>query len=208
MNKGLYRFSLLLNVIFILCFLVISIKYKEQIQQKWIDQKGKAEIVMFGDSHIKSGNWSTLLNQRDVKNSGYTGFTTLYLKSGIKKKVINFQPKICIIEAGINDLMIGVPLQSTKSNFQIIVETLIANNITPVVTSVFYTENNNVINLKVDSLNIFLENYCKQKNIKFLDINVKFSEKNKLSPKFSEDGIHLTKEAYFVWAEEINSIIK
>jgi len=207
-NKNIFRLSLLLNLVFILLFIAIAFKYKEKIIEVMIDYKGKAEIVMFGNSITARGNWNVLLNRNDIKNSGIDGFTTSHFVLLIKSHVVAYKPKICFLEGGINDIMVGIPVSRIKSNYISLVDGLTKNNITPIVQSTLYQENNPQSKIQVDSLNNFLARYCKTNGITYLDINSKLSTKNGLKPEYSLDGTHINKEAYKVWAKEINEILK
>ncbi len=80
MKKYVYKASLILNGIFIILFILLGLKFKEEIIQKLINKKEKATIVLFGDSIIKGGKWNDLLGRSDVKNSGFGGFTTSHLR--------------------------------------------------------------------------------------------------------------------------------
>ncbi len=207
MKKYFYKASLILNGIFIILFILIGLKFKEKIIQKLIDKKEKATIVQFGDSIIKGGNWNDLLGRNDVKNSGFGGFTTSHLRWLIEKNVIEFEPKICFIKGGINDIGVGIPLERIKINYMSLIDTLISNNITPIVQSTLYQVDNHDSKIMVDSLNNFLIDYCNQKSIRYLDINSKLSTDNGLKPEYSTDGTHINESAYLIWAKEIKKVL-
>ena len=204
----MFRFSLLLNLVFILVFTAIAFKYKEKIIDVMIGYKGEAEIVMFGNSITARGNWNALLNRNDVKNSGIDGFTTSHFVLLIKSQVVAYKPKICFLEGGINDIMVGIPVARIKSNYISLIDVLIKNNIKPIVQSTLYQENNPQSKIQVDSLNNFLFRYCKEKDIVYLDINSELSTKTGLKPKYSLDGTHINNEAYKVWANEISKVLR
>jgi lysophospholipase L1-like esterase len=207
MKKYVLHTSLILNGIFIVLFVITAIAFKEEILRKINERRGKAGIVMFGDSIIKKGDWRRLLDRRDIMISGFDGFTTSHLKGLVKKHVVDYEPEICFMAAGINDILVGIPLERTKSNYAAILDTLLSNSITPVLQSTLYQEDNPYSKEKVDSLNAFLRNICEQKFIPFLDINSILSDDKGLSPPYSKDGTHLTPEAYRAWSEEIKTFL-
>ena len=152
-------------------------------------KKEKAKIVQFGDSLIKGGNWDALLGREDVRNSGFPGFTTSHMIWLIKKNVIDIEPEICLIEGGINDISVGIPLKRIESNYISLIDTLLANDITTIVQSALYQENNPHSKVQVDSLNDFLINLCQQKALRYLDINSKLSNDHSLKSEYSIDAL-------------------
>ncbi len=208
MKKIVYKASLILNGVFIILFILLGLKFKEKIIQKLIDKKEKATIVQFGDSIIKGGKWNDLLDRKDIKNSGFGGFTTSHLRWLIQKNVIEFDPEICFIEGGINDIGVGIPLERIKINYKSLIDTLISNDIIPIVQSTLYQVDNPDSKIMVDSLNNFLIDYCNQKSIRYLDINSKLSTDTGLKPEYSTDGTHINGNAYLIWANEIKEALK
>ncbi len=205
-NKLIYRVSIILNGIFIVIFLLIGLKYKEKILENLII-KEKEKIVMFGDSIIKGGKWNYLLNRNDIKNSGFGGVTTSHFISLIHNNVIDHNPEFCFIQGGINDIGLGVSFSRTKNNYKSLIDTLIANKITPIVQSTLYQENNFESKILVDSLNNFLIGYCTDRQIYYLDINSKLSTTSGLKSEYSRDGTHITENAYEIWSQEINILL-
>ena len=208
MVKYLFISSLILNGLFIIMFTYLVLKYREYLIQKFIGKKKAAKIVLFGDSLIDNGNWNELLKRTDIKNSGFGGTTTSHLTRLIDNNVLAYHPEICFLEGGINDIEVGIPLDRIMSNYQSLIDTLLSHNITTVVHSVIYQENKPQNKIIIDQLNSFLSNYCKQKSVRYLNINSKLSTDTGLKPEYSTDGTHLTDSAYFVWGEEIRKELK
>ena len=196
---------------FIVIFTVIiwlSFNYRERAIQEWIRYKKKANIVMLGDSHIKNGDWNNLLNRVDVKNSGFTGFTTSHLNFLVMNYVVEYNPKYCFIEAGINDILVGIPLERTKLNYTELINILQENNIQPIIISTIPQENNLETKILVDSLNLFLQDFSKSKSLKFLNLNEKISNQKDLNIAYSPDGTHLNPEVYKIWANAILELLR
>jgi lysophospholipase L1-like esterase len=205
-NKFICNGSLILNGIFIISLLILIVKFKEKINLKLFDKK-KAKIVMFGDSLTKICKWEDVLNRNDIKNSGVGGTTTSDFVGLIHQNVIAYQPEICFIEGGINDMVVGISLDRIKRNYKSLIDTLVANGITPVVQSTLYQEDNPTSKILVDSLNNFLMDYCSIRGLYYLDINSKLSNDKGLKPEYSENGTHITEKAYAVWGKEINALL-
>lgn len=207
MKKHAFKASLYLNGVFVILFLALGFRFKEKIIQKILDTKEKATIVQFGDSIIKEGEWNELLGRNDIKNSGFGGFTTSHFRWLIKKNVIDYEPEICFIKGGINDISVGIPLERIQFNFISLLDTLRSYNILPVVQSTLYQENNPQSKILVDSLNDFLIDYCQENSIQFLDINSKLSTDSGLKAEYSRDGTHLKEGAYLIWGKEMKELL-
>lgn len=206
MKKHIYNTSFFLNGVFIILIVLLRLKSKEEISRNLIEET-KVKIILFGDSIIKGGRWNKILERNDIKNSGFSGFTTSHLRWLINDNVIAYNPEICILEGGINDIGVGIPLERIKTNYRSLIDTLMSHNIEPFVQSTLYQVNNPESKILVDSLNHFLTNYCKQKDVFFLNINLKLSSDKGLKPKYSRDGTHITESAYLVWGNEIKEIL-
>lgn len=177
---------------------------------KWMSDQNdeKITIVMFGDSITKGGDWATLLGRSDVKNSGFPGFTTSHLVWLLKENVIDLAPRVCFLEGGINDIGVGIPLDRTKSNYRSLINGLLEHQITPVVQSILYQQDNQESKVQVDSLNSYLKAYCQNKNVYYLDINAKLSSSKGLNAQYTTDGTHINLEAYEIWATEVRNLLK
>jgi hypothetical protein len=108
--------------------------YKEQLTRYNVYSK-KANIVMLGTSLTQDIDWNELMNRGDIINRGYGGDILLVLASRLNY-VIAVQPKICFIEAGINDIDTGVPLAESIQLLTAIADTLQKHTIIPVLTAV------------------------------------------------------------------------
>ena len=190
--KSIFRSSILVAILLLVAF----------------RSPAKVKVVMFGDSITKMGNWNELFKRDDVINRGFPGFTTSHLVWLIHDNVVALHPEICFLQGGINDIGVGIPLGRIKKNYTSLIDTLLANKITPVVQSTLYQVDNPQSKVMVDSLNHFLVTFCKIRQVHFLDINSKLSAVEGLRPEYSKDGTHINEEAYQIWGKEINDCIK
>lgn len=205
---NILKTSLILNGILLLTVIFILIEFKEELFSSMDKEVNSVNIVMFGDSIIDDADWGKLLNRNDIKTRGFRGFATSQFRWIITDSVIKYNPKICFLSGGINDIGSGIPVERTKLNFKDLIKTLVSNNILPVIQSTLYQENNPKSKILVDSINNFLKDYCARKNIYFLDINSKLSSNIGLKPEFSSDGTHLTQSAYKIWSSEVTKVLK
>jgi lysophospholipase L1-like esterase len=161
----------------------------------------KNKIVVIGDSLIEGTNWNKLLDRKDIVNKGVNGDTT----NGVLHRLdfyINQKPKSIFLMIGINDINRNTSMDIIKTNYSKIIDKILSNNVQLFIQS---TLNTNIMerNNKVEILNNFLVEQCKLKSIQYVDVNEKLSENNILSPKYSNDGLHVNKDGYIVWKEII-----
>lgn len=165
-------------------------------------------LVMLGNSiTANGGNWNKRLGRIDIRNSGQGGYTTGQMLWLLDSCVIKAKPEYCFIMAGINDLSLGIPVERVCANYHIIIDTLLANGIRPVVQSTLYQTGNPAGNKNVGYLNDLLEAYCNEKNILFIDLNRSMSDHNGLIQELTTDGTHLSELGYEVWSDKLKWII-
>ena len=190
--------SLLLNF----ALLILIFQFRSKIFAR-IFPSEKTTILLVGDSRIAQENWSILLGRNDIKNEAFGGAITQQILWNLERGQLNSEPKIVILEGGINDLLSGVPPLRVYENYLKMIETLRAKNITIIINSIIYTIDNQEINLNISILNSKLKDYCTIQKIVWIDINTPLSDKGKLLKKYSLDGIHLNKDAYQIWAKKL-----
>jgi alpha-glucosidase len=166
------------------------------------------KIVMFGDSITKDGNWRELLQRDDVRNSGYSGFTTEQLLSIIDSSVLQYAPQICFFLGGINDLAMGVAVESVFENQKKIISVIRSNNIIPIMQSAMYVRFMDGLNSKVNFLDENLCDFAEQEEIDYIDLNSFLAINSNLKNEFTTDGVHLTRQAYKPWAECVLEILQ
>ena len=207
-NHDVYKLSIILNIILIVGIILIAYYYRSKIFDK-VASFRTYKIVMLGNSFTSRGHWNYDLKRTDIKNSGVGGNTTSQYVGLLKKTVIKYQPEICFIEGGTNDIGLGIPLSRTFKNYESIVDTLLEFKIEPVIQSTFYVNQpgDSVVNSKIDSLNLFLTELASKRNVIFLNMNSLLSENKRLKSEFSKDGVHINDKAYKIWINEIRRIL-
>ena len=203
-TRKILFFSMLFNILFLLISCYI---FRDKVIQKFVAMKGDSKIVMFGNSLTAQGKWVELLGRTDVLNSGFPGLCTYHFLGLMQANVIDRHPEICVIEAGINDITVGVSQEKIQRNYQTILETLLKNKIIPVVTLTLFEQNDPVSKAEVAELNNFLIAYCQRNRIEYLDLNRYLSDSTGLKLEFAVDKTHLNDKAYRIWAREINKIL-
>jgi lysophospholipase L1-like esterase len=204
-RKYILVISLTFNVFFIgICAYIF--------RDKWIQQmvalKRDSKIVMFGNSLTAQGKWVELLGRTDILNSGFPGLCTYHFLGLVQNNVLDKHPEICFVEAGINDITVGVSAEKIQENYALILKTIQKNNITPVVTLTLYERTDPVSKAEVDRLNRFLVSYCQENRIDYIDMNRFLTDSTGLKEEYSIDKTHLNEAAYKIWAREIEKKLK
>ena len=205
--RSKFHISLAINLLITLLLLSATFKYREKIYQLFFSNTEKANIVMYGNSIVAQGKWTELLMRTDVANSGLPGRVTFHFLQEIKPQVLDKKPKVCFVMGGINDITVGVEDSIIRYNYSKIVETLLNNNIKPVVSATLYEKENPESMVKIKRLNAFLEQYCKKNAIIFLNPNNYLSDSLGLKTEYAFDKTHLNEKAYGLWAKDISSVL-
>lgn len=203
MKKYLFILSVSVNILSVTLLLGLGYMYHDKIIDRLSPQR-QADILLIGDSRIAQENWQNLLGRTDIRNCAAGGLTTQQILWGVERGNLNCSPEICILEGGINDLLMGIPVERICNNFQAIISLLEKNKVIPVLQTVIYTTDDPEVNLQVTEVNNCLKKLSLQHNICLLDINSFLSDGQRLNPKLSNDGIHLKAEAYEIWSGHLN----
>jgi lysophospholipase L1-like esterase len=159
-------------------------------------------IVMLGDSITAWGNWTSLLNRREVWNQGVAGDRTYDVLSRMEK-VYRIQPKYCFVMIGINDILSGQPVERIFDNYRKIIDGLEKQGIIPVIQSTLYLSGPDPQNSLVESLNRKIGNLAEERKILYFDLNRRLAPNKQLLPGFTHDGLHLNKAGYQAWKDEL-----
>lgn len=154
-------------------------------------------IVFLGDSRIEFGNWAELFDRCDISNRGIGWDTT----TGIMRRLPTAIPshvELCVIQAGINDLLQGCSPDFVVSKFGEILEDVITRTKSKViVTSVILLGRDRAaLNPKIAVCNQHLAVRCSELGAVFVNINSLLCPGGFLPADYSHDGIHLNWEGY------------
>lgn len=169
------------------------------------------QYIMFGDSITEYGNWNQLLNHLMLLNKGISGNTSRDLLIRFDK-AIDKSADVVLIMIGINDLIQKRKPDKVFGNYIKILEKLQSLNIKPIVQSTLFVGKDfhkldPNINYNVAQLNTKLLEYCKEKNIIYLDINKILAPHNILEDQYTHDSVHINEKAYIKWSEYLKSEI-
>jgi len=176
-------------------------------------------IVFVGDSHIQLFETESYFPNSKTINRGILGDDIIGLTNRIESILLK-NPKLLVLEIGTNDLKD----HSSSEIFELykkLLATIQLKKTKVIVTALFpLAENNyltlrerqlqkcNDLNLKIKEINDLLLDYCKVKNIKFVNINPEFfNNKSGLAHFLNNDGLHLNKKGYQLWASALSKEI-
>jgi lysophospholipase L1-like esterase len=159
-------------------------------------------IVMLGDSITAWGNWTSLLNSREVRNQGVAGDRTDDILARMEA-VYRIRPKYCFVMVGINDILSGRPVETIFDNYRNIIDGLRTHAIQPVIQSTLYLAGPDFRNKSVEALNKKLVILAEERRIHYLDLNRRLAPDRQLLPAFTHDGLHLNGAGYRVWRDEL-----
>jgi lysophospholipase L1-like esterase len=168
------------------------------------------KIVMLGDSITAGVEWNELLGIEKIANRGIGGDTTEGFITRLPD-VYKLSPEECFIMGGINDISRGKTVEEIIENYQFIIDDIKEHDIKPVIQSTLLVsgrKNWMKTNEKVNTLNTWLENYCKENGLLFVDINQVLEKDGALDKQYTYDGVHLLGTGYKKWAELLLPIIE
>ena len=168
------------------------------------------EVMMLGDSITEAGPWRALFPKTRILNRGVSGYTTYDLLREMKA-IVALRPAKVFLMIGINDLLKRATVEQTFKQYTLIVDELQKNKITVVMQATLECSRPQCGSAveAVRSLNQKLQAFALARNIQWLDLNPGLAnDQQGLLPKYTIDGLHLSKLAYLYWAERLRSFIQ
>jgi GDSL-like Lipase/Acylhydrolase family len=195
--KKWFTASVLLNFLLVSTGIYLTWQYPERIS-KILFPPTQVAIVLMGDSHIAAGHWHF---KQQYHIAAFGGACTAHHLWHIHDDVLQYSPSICIVNGGINDLLLGVPIQQIVHNLTATIDTLQAHRIRPILHHIFYVQQPDSVNLSITILNKRIDSLCQYKHISCLNLNPYIAPQNKLIAAYTTDGLHLSPQAYQIWED-------
>ncbi len=183
--------------------------YERRVSQ-FASIDSKAKLVMLGDSRIQEGEWAELLGVNEIANRGINGDTT----SGVLRRLRESVPtavEVCIIQIGVNDLLQRNPIDDVLRNYRSILSELRFGhpNLTVIVTATIATSGERPgLNHQIAELNSRLERLTHELEVAWIDPNQQLAPRGILDRRLTNDGTHLSGDAYKIFANVLQPQIK
>ena len=168
-----------------------------------------SSVLFFGDS-ITEGLCVSAVTEAGI-NFGIGSDTTLGLLRRIPRYHSLSQARAVVLAVGANDI-------ERRSNEEIVenmrkIAALIPRQIPVVVSAVLPVDENsqrNRRNDRIEELNRLLKDYCSSRQYcLFVDSGAKLKDSSgNLAPRYHiGDGVHLSREGYFVWIDDLKKTL-
>lgn len=177
-------------------------------------------VVFLGDSMIQTCEWSELLPSFRGINRGIAGDTVADLLVRLPS-IIELKPLQIVLMAGINNLRHETcDLTETLDQYQALLTTIatqlpdtkvIVHSVLPISPTAFaqrFGKNGNHINPRIALFNQQLQSLVTDYGFLYLDLASRLrNENNELTPDYTVDGLHLSGDAYVIWAKQLTSVL-
>ena len=183
------------------------------------NNKNGPRVVFIGNSITEGWDWhypQFFKNNKNYYNRGISGQTTPQMLIRFRQDVIDLDPDIVVILAGINDIAENTGPSTVKSitdNIISMSELAIANDIKVIISSIlpasdFPWRPQISPPFKILKINSILQAYALKNNMIYLDyFSEMFDGKNGLIKEYGADTVHPNKVGYLVMSKLVNEAI-
>lgn len=185
-----------------------QIKYNKARTEifKFLKNKNR-DIIFIGTSLTEGFPLNEMFYNSKVSNRGIAGNTLANMLVRLDEIIIS-NPKIIVLEAGINDIQENICLDTILFRFEKIIDKFSKNNLDKVlyIQSIFPVKHYSIIkyNLLIVECNKKLQILCKKRHIKFLDFYQSFNDNGMLLDSLTYDGLHFNIAGYKLWTKLIS----
>ena len=228
LRKSYIELFIIINIIASLSFIYAQdwpelSRYSKSNKQLGLPAPTENRVVFIGNS-ITEG-WLTIFPEffkgKSYINRGISGQTTPQMLIRFRPDVIDLEPKVVLILAGINDIAGNTGPSTVKmisDNIISMAELAKSNGISVIISSVLpakdfpWSPNMNPP-LKILAVNKIIEKYAKDNEMTYLDYYSSMVDNNyALIETYGSDGVHPNKEGYkvmsFLANRAINKILE
>lgn len=187
-----------------------TISLKGQVNRVFDFFTPRTDIVFLGDSITAHGPWVDFFPCVKLQNFGVSGETTKDIESRLDA-VLDLNPKVVFLMAGINDLSKKRSPQDVVQSLSSILSKLEDNGIKVYLQSTLHCSSASCgrsFYNQVLEINKGLEKLVKKSTaVIFIDINQRLSDKSGLRSEFTVDGVHLNSRGYLALRDLLSSYI-
>lgn len=171
-----------------------------------------AALLLLGDSITEAFPAEELLGEHTVTNAGVYGDNTRLLLQRLDRDVRPHAADILLLLIGTNDMACGYSSGETIRSIGECVRRIrtYGGIRSVVVQSILPTRGvENRPNLRIQYLNAHLRRLAAAEGCGYWDIHSLFvNSHGEMAEEFSDDGLHLTRRGYAVWAAQINAFLR
>lgn len=222
-NYVLYGFLIFISILYS-CVSTKEIKedfrtetYKNRTSYFAENPLKTGQIIFFGNSITQAGEWQDYFPGLDVVNRGISGDNTEGMLARIDE-IIAAKPEKFFIMAGINDVSLSRPNRTILRNYSAIIDRIKKNSPdTEIYIQSILPVNNDFRQYKrlaekekrITELNSLLHLLAHSEDVTYINLFPFFADaEGKLRKEFTGDGLHLTPEAYRLWANVIHRFME
>lgn len=188
----------------------MSSYYAHKVTQFRLMPNTQGEIIFLGDSITDIAEWAELFGNKNIKNRGISTDNTFGVLARLDE-VVESKPAKIFLMIGINDMAKRTPDYIIVQNIQRIEQYVHSRSpkTMMIIQSILPTNNefpefagyqNKDEHIKW--VNQQLAIYCDTKKIPFVNLHPLFLDaNNKLSKKYTSDGLHLNGQGYLLWKQ-------
>jgi lysophospholipase L1-like esterase len=167
------------------------------------------DIVFVGNSITEGFPLNEMFHSLKIKNRGISGNRSCHIRNRIGS-IAAARPAKLFLDIGINDILNRVALDTLKTNYQVIVNTIC--NTSPetkiYVQSVFPLGRSHAqLQRDIEDFNHWLMDYCSFSHIVYIDLFSSLYKDGFLNPDYTYDDIHLNGAGYEAWRNKITPLL-
>ena len=190
--------------------------YRERIAYFGQNPIGENKIVFLGNSLTEGGQWDKYFPEAAPVNRGISGDNTEGMLNRIDEIAGSYPAQLFIL-AGINDISQNIPNKQIIKHYRYIIQRVKDQSPeTAIYIQSLLPINNDFGRYKrligkekqIVKLNKELKKLASKEKIIFVNINPLYmDDQGKLDAQHTNDGLHLTENAYSIWVGELQKYI-
>lgn len=187
-------------------------KNRMSVQGSISGETKERPIVFFGASLTRQGKWNRFFPGLNIINYGEGGRTTYEALRDING-VVKVNPKKVFLLIGAADFIEYRRKPKTFKNYEEIISIIKSEVpdaqifIQSVIPIYVFSNKISEINKKIVSFNRDLKKLALKQGLVYIDLYPVFANEKNQALAYQTDGIHLTKEGYSLWVEELEPYI-
>jgi len=217
------------SITLFLLILILSFESfaQEKTRRKWLtyyEQKKSTfeslpndedEIIFLGNSITEGCEWNELFDDDRIKNRGISADVAegIFLRLD---EVTESKPLKIFLMIGINDLAFGYSIDEILQFYNKILNKIkedspktktYIQSVLPINESFGKFSAYDTLSNVIIKLNLKLEKLAQDQSLEFINLHESFLLNNRLNPKYTNDGLHLTGKGYLLWKRLIEQYI-